>query len=170
VGQPPQIIRQGGEVVGASENGVRGLTITGPPQSLATTPQVFVSYAWGDTSSNASEEDRQRQEVVERLCQTLEKENWKVVYDKNELRPGHLISRFMKTLGHADLVIVVLSAKYLGSPYCMTELHALYQNAKQEKREFLNRIIPLVLKIGTWRGRAEHAEHWRKALRRWKST
>jgi hypothetical protein len=43
----------------------------------------------------------------------------------------------------------------------MTEL----QNAKQEKREFLNRIIPLVLKdaqIGTWRGRAEHAEHWRK--------
>jgi hypothetical protein len=60
-------------VVGASENGVRGLTITGPPQSLATTPQVFVSYAWGDTSPNASEEDRQRQEVVERLCQTLER-------------------------------------------------------------------------------------------------
>ena len=103
-------------MVGASENGVRGLTITGPPQSLATTPQVFVSYAWGDTSPNASEEDRQRQEVV--VCQTLEKENWKVVYDKNELRPGHLISTFMKTLGHADLVIVVLSAKYLRSPYC----------------------------------------------------
>ena len=33
--------------------------------------------------------------------QTLEKENWKVVYDKNELRPSHLISTFMKTLGHA---------------------------------------------------------------------
>jgi hypothetical protein len=31
-------------------------------------PQVFVSYAWGDTSPTASEEDRQRQEVVERLC------------------------------------------------------------------------------------------------------
>jgi len=28
----------------------------------------------------------------------------------------------------------------------MTELHALYQNAKQERQEFLNRIIPLVLK------------------------
>ena len=105
--------------------------------------------------------------------QTLEKENWKVVYDKNELRPSHLISTFMKTLGHADLVIVVLSAKYRRSPYCMTELHALYQNAKQEKREFLNRIIPLVLKdaqIGTWRGRAEQPSTGERNLRRWKST
>ncbi len=31
----------------------------------------------------------------------------------------------MKTLGQADLVIVVLSAKYLQSPYCMTELQGL---------------------------------------------
>jgi internalin A len=81
------------------------------------------------------------------------------------MRPGDLISGFMKRIGLADHVIVVLSDKYLRSPYCMTELHALYQNSKQEKREFLNRIIPLVLKdaqIGTWRGLAEHAEHWRK--------
>jgi hypothetical protein len=28
----------------------------------------------------------------------------------------------------------------------MTELHALYQNARQETQDFLNRIIPLVLK------------------------
>ena len=28
----------------------------------------------------------------------------------------------------------------------MTELHALYQNARQEKQDFLNRIIALVLK------------------------
>jgi internalin A len=61
------------------------------------------------------------------------------------------------------LVIVVLSDKYLHSPYCMTELHALYKNARQEKQEFLNRIIPLVLKdanIGTWRDRAAYAKHW----------
>jgi len=64
--------------------------------------------------------------------QTLEKENWKVVYDKNELRPSHLISTFMKTLGHADLVIVVLSAKYRRSPYCMTELHALIKTPSRK--------------------------------------
>src|SRR5208283_2091301 len=125
-------------------------------------PQVFVSYAWGDTSP-ASEEDRQRQEVVERLCRTLEKEDWQVVRDKTSLKYGDPISTFMKTLGQADLVIVVLSAKYLQSPYCMTELYALYQNARQEKQEFLNRIIPLVLKdarIGTPEERVEHAKHW----------
>ena len=31
---------------------------------------------------------RQRQEVVERLCLTLDKENWKVIRDKNALHPG----------------------------------------------------------------------------------
>jgi internalin A len=69
----------------------------------------------------------------------------------------------MKTLGQARLVIVVLSEKYLRSPYCMTELYSIYQNARQERQEFLNRIIPMVLKdakIGNWRARAVHAKHW----------
>jgi hypothetical protein len=126
-------------------------------------PQVFVSYAWGDTSLIASEEDRQRQEVVERLCRTLERENWQVVRDKTSLEYGDRISTFMKTLGQADRVIVVLSAKYLHSHYCMTELYDIYQNARQKSQEFLNRIIPLVLadaRIGTWRDRVTYAKHW----------
>jgi hypothetical protein len=45
---------------------------TGPPQPLATPPRVFVSYAWGDISPIALEEDRQRQEVVEWLCRVSE--------------------------------------------------------------------------------------------------
>ena len=49
-----------------------------------------------------------------------------MVRDKTSLRYGDLISTFMKTLGQSNLVIVVLSAKYLYSTYCMTELHALY--------------------------------------------
>jgi internalin A len=69
----------------------------------------------------------------------------------------------MKTQGQARLVIVVLSEKYLRSPYCMTELYSVYQNARQERQEFLNRIIPLVLKdanIGNWRGRVPYTKHW----------
>src|SRR5271165_3113469 len=131
--------------------------------SERTPSQVFVSYAWGDTSPIGSEEDRQRQEVVERLCQTLEKEHWQVVRDKTALQYGDKISTFMKTLSQANLVIVVLSAKYLRSPYCMKELHALYQNSRQEKRAFLDRIIPLVLddaRFGTPRERVECAKYW----------
>jgi hypothetical protein len=125
--------------------------------------QIFVSYAWGDLSPIASEEDRQRQEVVERLCRTLESASWHVVRDKTTLRYGSLISDFMKALGQSNLVIVVLSNKYLRSPYCMAELHAIYQNARLEKREFLNRIIPLVLsdaRLGTWFDRVAYAEYW----------
>ena len=135
------------------------------PSKIITTepPKVFVSYAWGDISPNASEEDRQRQEVVERLCQILESERWQVVRGKTALSYGDLISTFMKTLGQANLVIVVLSAKYLRSPFCMKELHALYQNSRQKKRAFLDRIIPMALadaRIGTPEERVEYSKHW----------
>jgi len=129
----------------------------------ATPPKVFVSYAWGDISPIASEEDRQRQEVVDRLCRRLEKENWQVVRDKKELDYGDSISDFMKTLGQSNLVIVVLSAKYLHSPYCVTELYDVYRRSLGEKEDFLRRIIPLVLKdapIGAWRDRVAYAEYW----------
>jgi internalin A len=56
---------------------------------------------------------------------TLEKENRNVIRDKNALHPGDPISTFIKTLGQARLVIVVLSEKYLRSPYCMTELYSI---------------------------------------------
>jgi hypothetical protein len=72
------------------------------------------------------------------------------------LRPGDLISGFMKRIGLADHVIVVLSDKYLRSPYCMTELHTIYQRSVGEKEDFLRRIIPLRLadaRFGTWRDR-----------------
>jgi hypothetical protein len=37
-------------------------------------PEVFVSCAWGDKTLDASQEASQRQEVVERLCETLDKQ------------------------------------------------------------------------------------------------
>jgi TIR domain len=128
-----------------------------PPKS---TPEVFVSYAWGDDSS---QETRQRTEVVNRLCETLGQHGWNVLRDNTVLRSGDLISGFMKRIGLADHVIVVLSDKYLRSPYCMTELYSIYQRSLGEKEDFLRRIIPLVLKdarFGTWRDRVAYAEHW----------
>jgi internalin A len=122
--------------------------------------EIFVSYAWGD---NSSEDARQRTEVVDRLCERLDKEGWNILRDKTDMRPGDLISGFMKRIGLSDQVIVVLSDKYLRSPYCMTELHSIYQRSVGEKEDFLRRIIPLVLedaRFGTWRDRVAYAEHW----------
>jgi internalin A len=60
-------------------------------------------------------------------------------------------------------LIVVLSDKYLRSPYCMTELHYIYQRSVGEKEDFLRRIIPLVLadaRFGTPEERVKYAKHW----------
>jgi internalin A len=125
------------------------------------TPEVFVSYARGDDSSDDA---RKRTEAVDRLCEALDKDAWHILRDKTEIRPGDLISGFMKRIGLADHVIVVLSDKYLCSPYCMTELHYIYQRSLGEKEEFLRRIIPLALddaRFGTWRDRLVYTKHWR---------
>jgi internalin A len=61
--------------------------------------------------------------VADALCQKLEAESWEVIRDKTAMHPGDLISDFTKAIMRADLVLVVLSDKYLRSPYCMTELY-----------------------------------------------
>ena len=97
---------------------------------------------------------------------------WNILRDSNVLRYGELISGFMKRIGLADHVIVVLSDKYLRSPYCMTELHFIYQRSMGEKADFLRRIIPLVLagaRISTPEERVEHAKHWETRYMKLKS-
>jgi internalin A len=172
VGQPPEIkrtrnatvaIKAGAETGDRADNsGLSQLQITARPElPPKTTPEIFVSYAWGDDSS---EDARKRTEVVDRLCETLEQDGWNILRDKTDTRHGDLISGFMKRIGLADHVIVVLSDKYLRSPYCMTELYSIYQRSVGEKEDFLRRIIPLVLedaRFGTWRDRLVYTKHWR---------
>ena len=75
-----------------------------------------------------------------------------MVHDKTALRYGDLISPLSRTLGQPDFVIVVLVQKYLQSPYCMTELHALTKTPGS-KSKIPQRIIPLA----SARRRAESA-------------
>jgi internalin A len=42
-------------------------------------------------------------------------------------------------------VIVVISAKYLRSEYCMYELFMIYQNCCKKAEDFHRRIIPIIL-------------------------
>jgi internalin A len=145
----------------ANNAGLNQLQITARPEiPRKSTPEIFISFAWGDNSSEA----RKRTEVVDRLCETLGQHGWNILRDSNALRSGDLISGFMKRIGLADHVIVVLSDKYLRSPYCMTELYSIYQRSVGEKEDFLRRIIPLRLddaRFGTWRDRLVYTKHWR---------
>jgi internalin A len=73
------------------ERGLQQLQITDRPDDLPakSTPEIFISYAWGD---NSSEDARKRGEVVEQLCETLRNEAWNIIRDKNAMRSGDLIS------------------------------------------------------------------------------
>ena len=105
--------------------------------------EVFISYARGD----ASPEGKERQQIVDGLVDALHQHSELIAVriDRDELRPGDLISAFMDRLAAADRVIVVISAKYLTSEYCMYELFKIYQNCCKKAEDFHRRIIPIIL-------------------------
>lgn len=123
------------------------------------TRTIYMSYAWDDSSADTS-----GSQVVDVLCRTLEAEGWNVVRDRVAMSYGDLITTFMKKIAHADRIILVLSDKYLRSPWCMAELHGIYQRSTGDKDDFLGRIIPLTLtdaRFSNWRDRAEIARYWK---------
>jgi internalin A len=124
-------------------------------------PSIYISFAWGDDKSDGG---RQRAATVTGLCAKLDSWGYEVLRDDRILRPGDWISTFMKAIGRGDHVLVILSDKYLHSPYCMTELFYIYSRSLGEKEDFLERVIPVVLadagEIGGWKGRLKYAQHW----------
>jgi len=138
-----------------------------PGQAIGT-KQIYVSYAWGDDSSP---ESIQRGKVVDGLCGCLRNGGWIVQRDTDAMHFGDLISDFMKALTVADRVIVVLSAKYLVSEYCMSELYGIYQHSRKDPGAFRRQIVPLVLSdvdIGKRDYRNTIASHWSAEARKQK--
>jgi internalin A len=102
-----------------------------------TTEKWYVSYAWGD---DLTAEGRERNEVVDRLCTAANARGIEIRRDKNVLHLGDRIDVFMRDIGAGDRIFVVLSDKYLHSPYCMFELSEIWRNSRQEGKDFLKRV------------------------------
>lgn len=92
--------------------------------------EIFISYAWGGKS----------EDIVNELDNSLKKDGIVLVRDKRDLGFKGLIIEFMKKIGLGDAIIIVISDKYLKSPYCMFELLEIYRN-----QNFKERIYPIVL-------------------------
>ncbi len=123
-------------------------------------PRFYVSYAWRDAS------DQGREAIVDRLCTEAEKRGTRIIRDKTTLKIGDSIAKFMKKIGQGDRVFIILSDKYLKSPFCMFELFEIWRNSRQEEEELLNRCRVFCLddaEIGTLLGRLSYAEHWKTA-------
>jgi internalin A len=167
LGQPPQVARtsarqdRANHTLEASAGGVQMLVVAPrSPLPPGGKKQVFISYAWGDSGPQG----RERAEVVDRLCSQVRGWGYELVRDQDHLRWGELISDFMKLLSSGDRVIVVLSEKYLRSVYCMTELYGIWVQSRNEKQDFLRRIVPVTLadaRVGSIRDRVGHARYWK---------
>jgi hypothetical protein len=100
-------------------------------------PEWYVSYAWGD---DGTPEGRARKEVVDELCDAAAAQGHRILRDENVLSLGDSISAFMKRIGGGDRVFVILSDKYLRSPFCMFELSEVWRMSKQQGQDFLDRV------------------------------
>jgi internalin A len=130
-------------------------------QERGAEPQYFVSYAWGDLSP----EGHQREAIVDRLCEAAEQRGLVILRDKRVLRLGDSITKFMQSSAGGDRVFVILSGKYLQSPYCMYELLEIWRKCSGEEEKFLDRIRVYIIsgtKIFSVSDRAQYAIYWRE--------
>jgi internalin A len=145
---------------GTFEPSRRDAIVTG--QEKPDRPEWLVSYAWGD---DRTPEGRERDQVVDRLCDAAETRGRKILRDKKVLGLGDVISAFMKRIGRGDRIFVILSEKYLRSPYCMFELSEIWRNSKQEGEEFRKRVRVYALPDATiWQPLdwVRWAAHWKQ--------
>jgi internalin A len=121
--------------------------------------EVFISYAWGDDTP----EGQIRAKAVDALTSALEKDGFLPVRDRDQIRSGERISAFIRRLTRADIVVAVISDKYLRSPYCMFEIYKLWQKHQGDADALLQNLVPIVLpevKVGNLRERLPYLEYW----------
>ena len=145
-----------------SDGKLPGIDIVPLPISASeTTPEVFISYAWGDETPAG----KIRAEVVDKLYSALKEDGFVPIRDRNEMKPGEQISAFIRRLTRADLVVAIISDKYLRSPYCMSEIHGLWQKSQEKPDLMAMRLVPIILpdvKIEGLPDRAPYVRYWRE--------
>ncbi|MBU1072757.1 TIR domain-containing protein [bacterium] len=126
------------------------LTVTGnvgheltPRATAAAAPDIYVSYAWGEDSSEAG---RQREEIVDRLCAAVEAAGHVIGRDKDRLQGGDSIERFAHEISKAKRIVAVVSEKSLNSEFCMAhELFRAFRRCDYQRAEFQEKVIALVM-------------------------
>jgi internalin A len=127
--------------------------------------EYFVSYAWDDDEPGG----QKREAEVDQLCARAEAKGIIVLRDKSTLRNGDSIKMFMRRMGLAHRIFVVLSDKYLRSAWCMTELLEIWQHSRGDDADFIRRIRVYCLpdaRISRLRDRVELAAWWKEEFDR----
>ncbi len=99
------------------------------------------------------------------MCEKAKRQGIEIIRDKDFMSQGDSITRFMQQIAEGQRVYVVLSQKYLRSPFCMFELHEIYRECRQRDDEFRRRVRVITLpdaNIFSDPERMAHAERWRE--------
>lgn len=118
------------------------------PESISATPDIYVSYRWGGDA----------EAMVDLIDSALAQRGLPVRRDKHEIPYRGSIQEFVRRLGSAEFVIVVLDDAYLRSPNCMFELTQI-----ADREDFARRVFPIVLgdaDIFDVFGRVRYVKYW----------
>lgn len=139
----------------ALETGSTTGSTTPSAATTAVTPgkrKVYISYAWGGESEN----------FVNQLDEAFQAKGLPIVRDKRDLGYKGSITEFMREIGRAGAIIVVINEKYLRSPNCMFELTEIAAN-----QDFRSRVFPVVLAdadIYNPVSRIKYVQHWERQI------
>lgn len=104
-----------------------------------------------------------RQSVyADKIGQYLNRRHIAVLHDRHDERETDSISQFVRRVGEADLVILLISDAYLKSYYCLYEALLAYSHRDRKN------LIPILCPdadVLTPRGQARYLAHWRKDQR-----
>lgn len=114
-----------------------------PIQIAVPAPDVYVSYAWGE---DTTETGRQREEIVERLCRAVRQSGREIGRDKDRINAGDSIELFAREISQAARIVAVITEKSLHSKHCMVyELFPAYRRCDFQRDEFQKKVIALVM-------------------------
>jgi len=111
--------------------------------ATSTAPEVYVSYAWGEDSSEAGQ---QREDIVDRLCEAVQRSGRAIGRDKERVRGGDSIERFAQEISKAERIVAVISERSLRSEFCMAhELFRAFRRCDYQRAEFQEKVIAVVM-------------------------
>lgn len=118
----------------------RRSTVNRPPRTTSPSSAVYISYARdGQGAEGAS-----RELIVHRIEESLRRHGYDVRRDQTSLGYGKRLIPFMKEFRRGGCIVVVISDKYLRSPFCMYELLQSCSTGG-----FRAKVCPVVLPDGT---------------------
>ena len=128
--------------------------------------QCFISYKRGEDDSDASRARAMAFDAVKAQIKTLGLDPY---YDVKELRHGESISGFIRSASKSPKFVLIISAGYFGSSFCMEELLRIWRECKTDAETFRERVRTVYLPDAafmTTEERIQRADQWQGSRNR----